>query len=130
MVAPGVEVVGGEGGAGAEDADEGAPHQPAGARGLLLVANRHLAAGGEKFAHVVVHRVVGDAGHRRVLPPGEREAEQARAGVGVLVEHLEEIAEAEEQQRAGRKAAFDLEILLHHWCEVFHTIASYHPRPK
>jgi hypothetical protein len=30
------------------------------------------------------------------------------------MKHLKEIAEAEKQQRAGRKAALDLEILLHH----------------
>ncbi len=114
VVTRGVELVGRERGAGAEDADEGAPDELAGARRLLLVADGHLAAGGEELVHVVVDRVVGDAGHGRILSFREREAEQPRAGLGVLVEHLEKVAEAEEQQRAGREAALDLEILLHH----------------
>ena len=114
MVARGLELARRQRRAGTEDPDQGAPHELAGTGGLLLVANRHFAAGSEQPVHVIVQRVVRNAGHGDVLPPGEGEAEQPRGSRGILIEHLEEIAEAEEQQRAGREAAFDLSILLHH----------------
>ena len=49
-----------------------------------------------------------------VLTLGEGEAEELGGDDGVVEEQLEEIAEAEEQQRVAREAALHLEILLHH----------------
>jgi len=86
----------------------------AGLRGLSLVADRDFAAGREQLAHVIVRRVLRNAAHRGVLALGQRNAEQPRADLGVLEEHLVEITEAEEQEVVRREAAFDLEILLHH----------------
>ena len=114
VVARGIELVGREGGAGAQDADQGAAHELAGPGVFELVADGDLASGLEDAGDVIVRRVKRQAGHGRILPPGQREAEQPGAGLGVLVEHLEEIAEPEKQDRARRKPAFDLEVLLHH----------------
>jgi hypothetical protein len=114
VVLRGVELVGGEGRAGREDARELAFHELAGLGGLGLVADGDLLAGGEELADVVVGRVVGDARHRGRLAPGEGDAQQARADLGVLEEHLVEIAEPEEQERVRREAALDLEVLDHH----------------
>ena len=114
MVARGLELARRQRRAGTQDPDQGAPHELAGTGGLLLVTDRHFAAGGEQPVHVIVQRVVRNAGHGDVLPLGEGETEQPRSGRGILIEHFEEIAEAEEQQRAGREAALDLRILLHH----------------
>ena len=49
-----------------------------------------------------------------LLAFGQGEAEKTRGDHGVVEEHFEEIAEAEEQEGVARQAAFDLEILLHH----------------
>ena len=117
VVALGVELVGGEGGAGREDAREFPAHELARTGRLLLVANGYFFPRGEDLAHIGVDRVVGDAGHRSFLPLGEREPEQARGDDGVIEKHLIEIAEAEQQQRVARQAALDRKVLLHHWGE-------------
>jgi hypothetical protein len=59
MVARGIELVGGERGAGREDARELAFHELAGLGGLGLVADGDLFAGGEELGDVVVERVEG-----------------------------------------------------------------------
>ena len=46
----------------------------------------------------------------------KRQAEQCGGPLGVLAEHLVEIAHAEQQQRIGI-ASFQLAILLHHRCQ-------------
>ena len=114
MVAGGLQLVGGERRARAENPHQCAPDELPRLGRLLLVADGDLPAGGEELRHVGVQRMERNAGHRRVLAFGQREAEEARSVRCVLMKHLEEIAEPEEQQRAGRQTAFDLEILLHH----------------
>jgi hypothetical protein len=95
VVARGVELVGGERGARAENADQGAADEFAGLRGLLLVADGNLPAGGKQLVHVGVERVIGDAGHRRILAFGQRQAKQPGTVRGVLMKHLEEVAQPE-----------------------------------
>ena len=62
--------------------------------------------------------VVRHAAHRRLVllplvPRGEDEVEQRRGLLGVLEEHLVEVAEPIEEDRVG-DLSLDLEILLEH----------------
>ena len=58
------------------------------------------------------------AGHRDRCPVGcpaarERQAQQARAALGVVIEHLVEVAHAVEQQQRPR-LGLEAKVLLHH----------------
>ena len=81
----------------------------------LLEADFDLSAGDEV---VLRHEQVKDptaAGlaHHRGHQGGEREVEQARRFLGVVVEELVEIAHAVEHQHVG-VVCLDAQILLHH----------------
>ncbi len=114
VVALGVELVGREGGAGREDAGDGALDEFAGFGGLGLIADGDFFAGGEELGDVVIRGVVGYARHGRFAALGEGESAEFRHDGGVVEEHLVEVAEAEEQDRVAGESAFHLEVLLHH----------------
>ena len=117
-VAGGVELVGLERCPRTQDARDGAADESARLGRLGLVADGDLAAGGEDFADVVVGGVERDARHRVAVAPGEGDAEEFGADLGVLEKQLVEIAEAEEEQGVGREAAFHLKVLLQHRREL------------
>ncbi len=101
-------------GAGRDHADHVAPQELlALAGGFHLLADRDLLAGLHEPRDVGLGRVMGDAGHRRALPRGQRDGEQARALLGVVEEQLVEVAEPEQQQVVGI-AALQLPVLRHH----------------
>ena len=105
-------------GAGRDHARHVAVHQPLGlARVLDLVAEGDLVSGLDEALDVGVHGMVRHAGHRDGLfalaARGQRQAEQPRGEHRVVVEHLVEIPEAEEQERAGI-LRLDLLVLPHH----------------
>ncbi len=105
--------------AGRHHADDLAAHQPLGLLGVL-----HLLADGdpESLAHelgdVAVGGVERDAAHRHALAAGvlgprrQREIEGARADDRVLVEHLVEVAHAEEDE-GSRVLPLGFEVLPH-----------------
>ena len=70
-----------------------------------LLSDRHAVARGDELVQVTVELVVGDPGKRDasvVLPHGaggERDPENARGDLGVLVERLVEVAHPEQQER-------------------------------
>ena len=104
-------------GAGGDDADDGAVDEALGLLGILgLLADGDAVAGLEQAVDVGRARVVGDAGHRDAAVAlgagGEHDAEHARGGLRVLVEHLVEVAEAEEEDLV-RVLRLDGGILLH-----------------
>ena len=72
--------------------------------------------------------MVRHAAHRRLVlaafvPRGEHEVEQRRGALGVLEEHLVEVAEPVEEDRVG-DLPLDLEVLLEHGGEL-HRIAGF-----
>ena len=101
---------------GRHDAHDLALDQPLrGRRVAHLLADRHLVALGDEAGEVGIEGVVGDAGegHAQVLAHrlgGERYLQLAGAELGVLVERLVEVAEAEEDDGV-RVASLDVEIL-------------------
>ena len=115
------EVVGGaleEGGvrhgAGGDDPDDLAPQELLAAAGRLhLLAEGDLLPRPHEPRDVGLGRVLGDAGHLGALPGGERDLEQPGPALGVLEEHLVEVAEPEEQEVIGI-APLQLLVLLHH----------------
>jgi len=86
-------------------------------RVLELLAERHPMAELRQPGEVRPRRVVRDTAHRdRVLlplvPRGQRQIEDARHVDGVLVEHLVEVPEAEEDDGV-RVPRLDVEVLAH-----------------
>ncbi len=81
--------------------------RPLGGGGIAdLLADRHRFADAHELREVLVHRVVGHARHldrraRRGAARGERDVEQPRGALGVVVEQLVEVAHAVEQQDVG-----------------------------
>ena len=115
-------------GAGGDDADHVALHQALGqSRVLQLLADGDLVALGDELGDVTLGAVIGDAAHGRALfgildvpvPGGEREVQLAGGGDGVVVKHLIEVAEAEEEQ-AVAVLLLDLLILALHRGELSH----------
>jgi len=99
-----------------------AAHQALGpARILDLVAHRHAKPFAHQAGDVRVGRVVRHAAHRNgaaggvLRPTGERQIERARRGQGVFVEHLVEVAHAEEHDGVTI-LALGVEILPHGRC--------------
>jgi hypothetical protein len=85
---------------------------------LELLAYRHLLAGADEAGDVAVGGVMRDARHRdAVLSGSQRELEQAGRQVGVVVEELVKIAQAEQQQ-VVREAPLQLPVLPHHGREL------------
>src|SRR5262249_3259704 len=71
-----------------------------------------------ELGEVLVDRMVGHARHldrraSRGAARGEREVEQSRRALGVVVEHLVEISHAVEQQDV-RVLRLEAQVLLHH----------------
>ena len=118
---------GGVHGAGGDDADDVPLHQALGQGGVLhLLADGDLVALGDKAGDVAVAGVVGDAAHRDlvllVLAPvagGEGQVQLPAGQLGILVEHLVEVAQAEKEDGI-LILLLDLLILAHHRGELWH----------
>ena len=100
------------------DAHDLAAHQLlALGRRLHLLAHRHLPARADQARDIRLGGVMRDARHGNgalaLLPRGQGELKEACPQMGVLEEHLVEIAEAE-QQEVVRVALLQLPVLLHH----------------
>jgi len=101
-------------GPGRQDLDDFALDDTLGQPRILdLLADRDLIAAAEELGRVLGDGVVGHAAHRDFLAGGQGDFEDPRADGRVLVEHLVEIPQAEEQESV-RMGRLDPEILLHH----------------
>ena len=102
-----------------DDAGDRALHRTfGGVRVADLLADRHRLAQLQQLGQVLLDRVVGHAGHfdrraGRCAARGERDVEQPRRLLGVVVEQLVEIAHAVEQQDV-RMLRLQAQVLLHH----------------
>ena len=116
-----------------QDLDDLAPDDALGRLGVLdLLADGHFEALPQELGQVGSDGVIGDAAHRHLLPRGQGDIEDGRGRLGVLVEHLVEIAQAEEQEGVGMEL-LDAEILLHHRGQggfVGHRSPQLYPRPS
>ena len=118
------------GGAGGDDADHVPVHQALRrGRVLHLLTDGHLVPPLDEPGDVALRRVVGHAAHGGALllrlapvPGGEGQAQLLRAQLGVVVEHLVEVAQPEEQQ-AVRVLLLHLPVLLHHGGQLRHFIS-------
>ena len=108
-------------GAGGHHTDDVPLHQALGLGGVLgLFADGHLVALGDEPGNVAVAGVVGHAAHGGALllglgavPGGEGKVQLLGGKLRVLVEHLVEVPQAEEQD--GVFILFlDLQVLPHH----------------
>ena len=115
-------------GAGGDDPDDIALHQSLGqGRVLQLLTDGDLVAFGDELCDVTLGAVIGDAAHGRALfgildipvPGGERQVQFPGGGDGVVVEHLIEVAETEEEQ-AVAVLLLDLLILALHRGKLSH----------
>ena len=79
-----------------------------------LLAERDAPAGGKELLHVAARRVVGNPAHRDLTALGQGDVQDRRGLLGVVEEHLVEIAEPEEQEGARRQVTPKGVILLHH----------------
>ena len=105
-------------GAGRDDPRHLAADQPFGQLGVFdLFADGRPHPGGDQLAQVAFQLVIGKAGHGdgvfALLAAGQRQIEHAGGRLGVVVEHLVEVAHAKQQQRVGTRPLRFL-ILLHH----------------
>ncbi len=96
-----------------ENADDFAPDDSLPFRGSThLLAYRHLVARFEEAGRISVSRMKGNAAHRDgcavrvLLSRGQGKFERLRGDVGVLVEHLEEIAHLEKKDGVGMAAFY------------------------
>ena len=110
---------------GRDDPDDVALDQPLGQLGILdLLADRRAQARLDDLGQVRVERRMGEPGHRHGVGPLSREVsvrpEQGGGTLGVLAEHLVEVAHPEQQERIGI-AGLQLAILLHHRCQRGHS---------
>ena len=83
-----------------------------------LFADRHGLAQLHQLREVAIDGVIGDAGHRdrragRLSARGQRDVEQARGALRIVVEELVEIAHPVEEQLV-RMLRLGAEVLLHH----------------
>ncbi len=88
-----------------------------------LLADGHVVAFFDQAGQVIFHRVVGNAGHGHArafshVAGSQDDVQLARGNLGVLVERLVEIAQAEEEDRLGI-LALDFQILLPDGGDVF-----------
>jgi len=101
--------------AGRENGGDAALDDALGGGGVLeLVAEGNLAAGAEDLRGVDVDRVVGHAAHRDALALGERDAQELGAEDRVVEEHLEEVAETEEEHGVAVELRLRAAVLKHH----------------
>ena len=105
-------------GAGRDDPRHLAAHQALGQLGVFdLLADGRPHAGGDQLAQIALQLVVRKAGHGdgvfALLAAGQGEVQHAGGRLGVVVEHLVEIAHAKQQQRIGTRP-FRFLVLLHH----------------
>jgi hypothetical protein len=119
MVGVGLELMVFEGRPGRQDPRQFPLDQLPGLGGLDLVDDRHFFPGAEDFLQVVVGGVIRDAGHRLAVPIRQGDSQNVGPDLGVLLKHLVEIAQPEEQQGVRREAPPYLVILLHHGGEFF-----------
>ena len=105
-------------GAGRDDPRHLAAHQPLGQLGVFhLLAHGRPHAGRDQLAQVALQLVMRKAGHGdgvvALFAAGQGEVQHAGGRLGVVVEHLVEVAHAKQQQRLGTRPLRFL-ILLHH----------------
>ena len=105
-------------GAWAEDLGDLAFDELAGPGLLHLIADGDLAASPEDAGQVAPRGVIGNAAHGDHPPLGQGHVEQLGAGLGVLEEHLVEVAQSKKQQRVLGQFALDPAILRHHGREL------------
>lgn len=110
----GLDLAGFDGGAGGDDAGEGAFDQFPGLGGFNLFAEGDFLPGGEDFGDVALGGVVRDAGHRVIVAAGQGDAEDAGSENGIFVKQLVEITQAEEEEGVGRQVFPYRHVLLHH----------------
>ena len=105
-----------------DHAHHAAPHQPARRAGVLqLFADRDPVALGHQFGQVLLDGAHRHPGQGRAQPAahrlrGQRDVQRLGDQLGVLVEGLVEIAQAEEQDRAGM-ARLQIQILPPNRCD-------------
>ena len=117
--------------AGGDDADDLPIDQPLGLGGVLgLFADGDLVALGDQPRDVRLGGVVRHAAHGGTLglglvpvAGGQGQAQLLRGELGVLVEHLIEVAEAEEEEAIG-VLGLDRQILLFHRGQLGHGTPS------
>jgi len=105
-------------GAGAEDLSDLAFDEFTGFGFFDLVTDSDTVPGFEEFADVGGGGVVWDAAHRGRAAAGQGDVEDLSPDFGVFVEHLIEVAEAEQEEGIWRKLAFDPPVLSHHWGQI------------
>ena len=115
-------------GTGGDDADDIPLHESLGqCRVFQLFADGDLVAFCNELCDVAFRAVIGDAAHGRALfgildipvPGGERQVQFPGGGDGVVVEHLIEVAETEEEQTVT-VLLLDLLILALHRGQLSH----------
>ena len=120
-------------GAGGDDAHHVPGHQALGQGGVLgLLADGHLVAPGDQPGDVGLGAVVGHAAHGgaflgvgdAAVPGGQRQIQLPRGDLGVFVEHLIKIAEAEEEQTVP-VLLLDLVVLPLHRREFSHRFSPF-----
>jgi hypothetical protein len=107
--------------AGRDRLDHGSADDALGQFGIFdLFADRDAVAFGDQPPQVFRGRLHWDAGEwdfccRAVIPRGERQPQLARGELGIVLEHLVEVAHAKKQDRL-RVAGLDVTVLLHQRC--------------
>ena len=84
-----------------------------------LIANSHLHAGFEHLSNIGVCRVKRNACHRIIVALGQGDSEKFGTYLGILIEQLIEVAQAEEKQSIFGKLISHFPILLHHGSECW-----------
>ncbi len=92
---------------------------------LHLLADRNLAPGLHELRNIEIRGVMRHAAHRDCVPLRQREIKELRRFLGVVEEHLVEVAQPEEQQGVFRQIAANPAILVHHGRGSFRHGAQY-----
>ena len=116
-------------GAGGDHPDDLPVHQALGLGGVLgLLTDGHLVALGDEAGNVCLGGVVGHPAHGGALlgglvpvPGGEGEVQLRCGGFGILVKHLIEIPQTEEEEAVG-VLVLDGQVLSFHGGEFCHSI--------
>ena len=91
---------------------------------LQLLADGDLAPGLEQAPDVALHGVIGHAAHRHPAPLGQGQIQEPGSLHRVLLEHLVEVPQPEEQD-AVRMPVLDASVLAHHGGCFGHTRRLY-----